>query len=420
MSNQVALIMQYGANALVPLVLAPHVVRTIGMGEFGLLSMMLSIGSMAAIIVNYGYPMSAVPLIVQAKDNVQKYNQAMNIIFTKLCLFLVVTVLMLVGIIIAKTFFGYSLQTAHAIMLFALPVAAALNMSWYLQATGRFRAITIASLVACLIAVSFGYFFVRTDSDTVIVYAAISFALAPIITGLVTLALGVSLKLVKRRHFSLANIRVELKRENSLFVSFAIAAVYGSSGVLLVGAFAGTYQAGLYSAAERIANAGSAICLLSHTAAYPKLAELYFADRRGYLKLLAVALVGYFLTALFIIGVIVMFWPLTLVYFFGSADQNTHWMLFAALALVLTMISGNAYVGYLTVSGQSQQVLPLTTKILLLVFLIGVPMTLIFGGKGWLFAITLTQFTLGLLAIKKWYAEYKDVSSSKTQVYAKT
>jgi hypothetical protein len=69
-------------------------------------------------------------------------------------------------------------------------------------------------------------------------------------------------------------------------------------------------------------------------------------------------------------------------------------------------IFGTALTGYLTVSGHSREVWPLTLKILVLSVAMGVPGVFLFGSVGWLAALVLSQFLVLHTGLKHWRREY--------------
>ena len=69
-------------------------------------------------------------------------------------------------------------------------------------------------------------------------------------------------------------------------------------------------------------------------------------------------------------------------------------------------VFGTALTGYLTVSGRSSEVWPLTLKVLISSVVIGVPGVFMFGGVGWLAALVISQFFVLHAGFKHWRREY--------------
>jgi len=113
------------------------------------------------------------------------------------------------------------------------------------------------------------------------------------------------------------------------------------------------------------------------------------------------------LTVTLIIAVLIWSLREPLVRFlFGDVSSDSYELLFFGLAWLVLGIFGPALTGYLTISGRSRDVWPLTLKILLLSVAMGVPGILLFGSVGWLVALVLSTFVVLHTGFKIWRREY--------------
>src|SRR5690606_15562555 len=75
-------------------------------------------------------------------------------------------------------------------------------------------------------------------------------------------------------------------------------------------------------------------------------------------------------------------------------------ILLVALVLVVCMVCGSAYVGYLMVSRRDREVLPLNLKLLVLSMAFGLPSVWFFGAAGWFATLALTHVVVGAFGFK--------------------
>jgi O-antigen/teichoic acid export membrane protein len=412
--NQSTLILQYAVNGLVPILLVPHVVRVIGLHDFGLLSIALVFSNYGAIVVNYGFVLSAPPKIVQARDAVAQASVTRAVLWARITLTGVV-VLALAIAVAGVVLYGHELSAGEVVMLFSLPLAACLNMTWYLQALERFGILAACSIVAVVAAIAVGFLLVNPGAPEITLVAALALAIGPLLTGILSGAAGLRLLARVPTSVTRESVTRELRDGWPFFLAQAVAALYGASGVLIVGLIANTAEAGAYAAAERVANAVGGACLLVHTAAYPHLAALFHRDRPQYLRHVGLVLAIYWASAALVCLGAFLFWTKLQEYIFGSSSSEHGWLLAATLSLIVVMIFGMIYTGYLNVAGRSREVLPLTLKLLVLSLVIGVPGVWRWGAAGWLLAICCSHSVIGIVAWRAWRLERRFEPTSSRQ-----
>jgi hypothetical protein len=93
-------------------------------------------------------------------------------------------------------------------------------------------------------------------------------------------------------------------------------------------------------------------------------------------------------------------------FLYSGKSGDYYELLFFGLAWLVLGIFGPALTGFLTVSGRSREVWPLTLKILVLSVSMGVPGVMLFGSAGWLAALVLSTFVVLHSGYKIWRREY--------------
>jgi len=387
--NNLALVLQYAVGSLVPLLLVPHIVRELGLAQFGSLAIALAWASYGAVTVQYTFHLSGPHQLAQLTAGETPLDVVCRIGSAKLVL--LAGVLLTFGFgTLAAAGLGHRIATPQAWLLLAMPLAAALHTGWHLQAAGRFGTVSALSMVGAVLALLLGLMGVAAEVPGALATAALALSLGPLWAGGSTLV--ASTRLLVRAYGNTGHRAVwrspwaELRGGWPLFASQFTAALYTASGPIVVGVLVGVEEAGAYGAVERVSTAVAGGCMLIHTAAYPKLAQLYASDRSGYIRLMRIVLGAYVtVTTVVVLSAVVVWQPL--LHFVLGAQGASHGPLLAvALVWVLLGIFGTALTGYLAVRGEGHRVLPLTAKVLTLSLLLGVPGVLAWGASAWMAA----------------------------------
>jgi polysaccharide transporter, PST family len=407
-ANNVVLILQYAVNALVPLLLVPHIVRELGLAQFGTLAIALALANYGALIVQYGFHLTGPSWLNRLEPGETPMDVVWRIASAKTLLLTVVILLMALATGMAAAL-GQNLTNAQIWLLIAMPVAAALNTGWHLQVIGRFGSIALLSSVGASLSLILGFHGVSGDSGGSKFIAALALTLGPISVGAGTLVItGIDLW----RRASKNKLGFPWRRPWStliagwpLFASQFISALYTASGAIVVGVLAGVEEAGAYGAVERVSSALVGACLLIHTAAYPTLVQLYGTDRTSYIRLMRLVVFGYLTLAAGAVLLAALAWQSLLGFLFGTSGAEHGMLLAAALIWILLGIFGTALTGYLATRGDANLVLPLTMKVLTLSFFLGVPGTFLFGAWAWMAALCAAQVLVLAAGWRAWAGE---------------
>lgn len=396
--------MQYAVGSLVPLLLVPHIVSVIGLSQYGHLAVLMAWGGYGAVIVQYAFQMTGPKKVVHLTAEQSIANVFFDILFAKFILLFVVIAVMTVSFIVLMT--SRSDSSFAWMLLFAMPIASGLNSVWFLQARNHFLSVGILSIIGTLLTLFIGFIFVNNGNDQAISFAVLVSVFGAIFMGIGTLLLAIYSIKSNSYHWNIARALNELKAGWHLFISQFISMVYAASGPIIIDCLLDAKAAGAYSVTERVINALMAAALLTHTAAYPSLAYAFMNNRVEYWRMLKSILLIY-LSVTLVIASLAWWMREPLVQFLYSGVSGDYYeLLFFGLAWLVLGIFGPALTGYLTVSGRSSEVWPLTLKILVLSVSIGVPGVLLFGGAGWLAALVLSTIVVLHSGFKIWRREY--------------
>ena len=386
------------------MLLVPHIVSVIGLAEYGHLAVFMAWGGYGSVVVQYAFQMTGPKRVMHLALGDSTASVFVDITFAKFILLLVVISVMSGSALVFVP--SESTSSCAWILVFAMPIAAALNSVWFLQSQDHFFSVCMLAIIGSLLTLFVGFSFVNINNLQSVNFAIIVSVLGAIFIGVGTLLLSLSLIKDMKYVWNMTRAISALKEGWHLFISQFVSMLYSTSGPIVINYILDAKAAGAYSVTERAINALVAAALLTHTAAYPRLAFAYINNRVGYWRLLKLILIGYLSVALIIA---ILAWTLrepVVQFLYGEVSGPHEGLLFFALAWLVLGIFGTAFTGYLTVSGRSSEVWPLTLKILVLSVAMGLPGVFIFGSVGWLAALVLSQFLVLHTGFKNWRKEY--------------
>lgn len=388
--DKAALLVQYGANGLLPLLMVPHILGAIGPGEFGRLAVALSLGGIAAAIVQYSFHLAGPKLLADSRTDGQRRAvfQAVTLVKFMLC-----------GLVLALTSLVLAIARPEAglltlIMLSALAIAAAGNSTWVLQFENRFPLVAGLSMVATACAIVFGFAFVSGGSERSTWYGGLALVLAPTLLGGFTLVAATVRMRGRVDPQPLARVRELVRSGAPLFASQFFAVLYGGVGAIVVASVLGMEAAGRYGAFERILTAVIGACTLIHVAAYPRLVKAYPHDFNLYRRLVGATLAIYFALVLVVIAATALQSDRIFRLLFHDTIHASDPMVLAGALLMATSIFGPLLTGYLVVRGEPGRVLGLTFRLLLISLVLGLPGTWFLGAWAWLGALAVAQLVV--------------------------
>lgn len=408
--NNVALLLQYVAASVVPLLLIPFFVKRDGLHVFGGLAIALALGNLTAVVVQYASALWAPPLVVNPPHGETAGSIVGSVMRAKFSLATCLALFATVVHVSAGALSLPTLEAPHWFLIAAIGLASAFNSTWYLQVDERFTSVMMLSIVGTLAAVVVTFVPVGGDERSRTWHAAVALCIGTSWLGLSSWVM--SLAIVTRREgwHALAQgqrrVVPVLRSEWTLFFSQFAATLYASMGTVIVGALAGRAQAGAYGAVERPVGAVSAVANLTHTAAYPTLIRLYHRDRQQYLRVARIVWLSYFGVALLFASAVIVWWEPVLQYFLGSpADPGVRPLMGAALAWLLLSGSGSLLSGYYMTSGRSREVMSLTLSVLAISAVLGAPSVWWFGAWGWMASLAVAQLLVVHRGWQSWRLE---------------
>jgi PST family polysaccharide transporter len=259
------------ATFLVPLILIPYLLHSLGASNFGLLMFAQAFAQFLTIIVNYGHDFSATQQIAIHRDDVP----AISKIF---CATLVVRLILLSCALLVAAALVLSLPPFRVhwpiyFITFLGPTGAAISPTWFYQGMEKLPYLMRLSLIARVAALACTIAFVHSENDYVL--AAIIESARVAIAGLAALALAWRVAPLTLALPTYSALRDSLRNGWHFYVAIICSSVYSVSTVLVLGLLAGNAAVGYYSLAEKPIRAAIALTVLSMSAVvFPRITSL--------------------------------------------------------------------------------------------------------------------------------------------------
>jgi O-antigen/teichoic acid export membrane protein len=267
--NIFALLIVQLTNYVAPLLVFPYLTRILSIENFGLIALSFSICSLALILTDFGFALSASYWMTKNRSNkaeVMRYTGAiyvakMILAFISIGLFLVYTIYFQVN------FLSHIWLTTGIILTIFFQ---AFQPIWFFQGIEKMKNVTICMVTSKIIYVLIVFMFVKSNDDfeTVLLSLAVSAFIAS--------ALG--LYRIYQENYGLLippvrKIADVLSSSLSFFLSRAAVGIYTSASTFIVGNFSGLMQAAIYSSAEKLYQAGQSATSPLSQALFPHLAR---------------------------------------------------------------------------------------------------------------------------------------------------
>ncbi|ELP5903114.1 oligosaccharide flippase family protein [Vibrio vulnificus] len=274
-SNTIALVFVQLANYLSPLLVIPFLTRTFGPEGFGELALIFSIMAIFLIFTDYGFNIVS-PYKIAKRQSDKNYISiyVSNVILAKLFIYL------LCGFVLAVVcLFTNVIKVGLDVYLYILlgVFFQSIQLNWFYQGIENLKILTLATVFGKVFYLISVILLVADSNKSLVVF-------------LYSISFGVSSACLwfwyfkNDYHFYIKGWRGSvLKEASEFFISRAFVALYTSFNTFIIGSQAGYLQAGYYSSAEKIYQAGQSCSMPITQAIFPYLSKT--KDKKLFLRM---------------------------------------------------------------------------------------------------------------------------------------
>lgn len=251
MKNASSAALVQALNLIVPLVLMPVVARSTSLENVGTLIICLAISGMSAVIVEYGFNLSATYEIASNKKDLNTINKKICAVYsTKSTVGLL---LMTMAVLVSITNIDFGFEKHLFLMAVSSGVVQGFNAYFYFQGVenlSRHLFIELKVKLAYLL-IFFALFLFLFDFLSIVFIFVVSLMLANVIRLILSFYClsSFGLQFVRSDFFNLRIVKSEFKNGYPFFLSRLSVAVYNQAAVLAVSAV-GSANAAIYGVSE--------------------------------------------------------------------------------------------------------------------------------------------------------------------------
>lgn len=263
-------------NYVLPLITVPYVVRIMGPSNYGLVNFASAFVGYFALLVNYGFDLSATREIARYRDNIVKTNEIFNsVLFAKLNLFVAGTMVFGVCLLTVAKFREEWLLFMY---VYIGLVGATFFPTWLFQGMERLSLTATFNFIIRLLFTFSIFIFIKKRSDYLL-YALIS-SLGVVVGGICAFAYALKQFNLDLKLPSMTDLKNAYRNGWLLFTSTVVINFYTTSNTVILGFFADSINVGFYSGAMKFITVAQALLTMPlNQSLYPHIATSF---REGY------------------------------------------------------------------------------------------------------------------------------------------
>jgi O-antigen/teichoic acid export membrane protein len=263
-----------GLNYLMPLILLPYLLRTLGPRSYGSIVVAQSLMGYATILTDFGFNFTAARDISVARADSAAVSQIYwTVVAAKMCLFAISTVV-IAAIVVCTPMFRREWPTFLACSLMVIGNSA--FPQWYLQGLERLKDSALIQAGAKVVVALATFSLVKTPGDAWIAAAITS---SPLLLG-IAIAAALRRSILPERFYRprRAEILTVLKGSWHMFASSMATTLYGNTNAIVLGLISGDGAVAVYNLAQRLVLAVQGAAVPLTQAVFPRASLLFSRD----------------------------------------------------------------------------------------------------------------------------------------------
>ena len=338
----------YGFSNVLPFLLMPYLLATIGVAKYGLVNFALAFSFYFQVVNEWGFDLSNVRHVVKNRDNSKELSKIFWSIIGCKGLLLIMSLLIytLIIFLIPKFHGNEWLYFWAFIRLFGIII----TPFWLFRSMEDMKYVTRISLLCKCLCIMPIFFIVKLPSDYN--WVMCFFSLEAISSGIVSLLIAIKRYRLQFYRVRPLDIRFYFKDSLPFFTSVFLTRIYQTSNTFVLGLVCGDSVTGIYSASEKLHNAyASLVAPMINHIFYP-----YFSRVKNFVRINKMVLT--IIISNLIILILVYILSPYLIPIFIKVEVNNIINYFNIFLLVLVFSISNEILGfpYLAILGQIKEV----------------------------------------------------------------
>lgn len=234
-------------SMLLPFFTYPYLIKTLGLSLYGKVMLSQAIVSYVAIIIDFGFTISATKSIAEVISDKAKVNEICSaILATKTVVWVISTIVYVTSVLIFVNDFQNKILYLTA---YTLTFNEFLICQWFFQAKEDIKIIALLSVFAKLINIALVFTFINGPSDYI--YVSLLTGVCYFMAGVVCVCLMLS-KHIDLQRPSLSSIKNVIKDSFNIFLTSAVITIKNKLDVILIGVFLNSEFVAIYDFSQKI------------------------------------------------------------------------------------------------------------------------------------------------------------------------
>ncbi|MEH7073448.1 oligosaccharide flippase family protein [Neobacillus drentensis] len=395
--NIISLIVLQGSNYLFPVITFPYLIRTLGVGNYGVLLFCVGMMQFLNIFIDYGFNISGTKDISIHKHRMDKVNEIYNMILTIKIMFVLIVGIVYFSLVITVPFFSEHRTTF--LLSFLIIIGNTLFPLWLYQGLERMKYITYFNLMVKAFVTLLIFIFIKNTNDLnlAVIFQTFYFILPAIISiFFVKIKLKIHYKTVR----DIQKIKDELNRGKHIFMTTLWINFYSQGPIILLGFISGSRATGNFGIGEKVQGAFYGLTQPFTQALYPYLCDLY-ENKRGQFYLFKRKLLGLGLLFSIIIGITLFAFSEPIATIVSGKKDSALVSLIGVFSIVVFFSTANTLMARIMHAVSLSHVLNKGYSVAAIVFVVfSIPLTIVFREFGMAAAVFLAEGTVFIFNIR--------------------
>lgn len=366
--NFISLFVLQGSNYIIPLILLPYLIYTLGIENFGLLAFATATISFFRAIVSYGFDLSGTKQIALNQNNHENINEIFNSIITVKFILAIICLIFLSMLVLLFDKFNQNIYVF--LVTYIIIFGDLLFPIWFFQGIEKMKFITYLKLSYKILFLFLVLLLVKTEDDFILVPLLDS--IGSIIIGFFAIFIIGKKYAIKYTIPSFMNIKYQFKNGWHIFISNIAVIFYTSINTFLLGLMTNNLLVGYYSVAEKIYFAIRGLLEPLTQALFPFLSRKYKSDQNNYYKIIKrISLIYFFILIQF--AIITYYFRQDIIKLI-TGDYNIQTTeILSILSVALIFAIGGLFSSFLIIKGKNNLLSEITFKSMILNLILIIP-----------------------------------------------
>lgn len=238
----------YGFSHIIPLVLIPFLINTIGIEKYGIINFAIAFGFYFQVVNEFGFDLSNVRHVVGNRTDKEKLSEILSAILQ--CKLYIILVSGIVFFFLVLTCERFKSDIVMYILVYIRMFCVIMTPLWLFRSLENMKTITRVTVPVKIISILPVFFVVKQPEDYV--WVVLAYTVECLLSAVIILSMAIRNYNLTIKWQRISTIKYYLKDSFPFFSSSFITRIYQTSNTVIIGFIMGDYALGIYTTAEKL------------------------------------------------------------------------------------------------------------------------------------------------------------------------